>query len=77
MPKFMPRPRYMAIIEFDGSAAFPVPADTLEEAEYMATMAALELPDVVRIPVYRWAGAGREYVLLQTLHCESVRAAAA
>ena len=62
-----PRPRFMAVIEFDGRSALPVPADSLEEAECMAEGAAIDLPGVVRVPIYQWRGTA-EYVLVQELH---------
>ncbi len=68
MPQIhQPRPRFMAVIEFDGRPAFPVPADSLEEAAYIAEDAAFDLPDVVRVPIYRWRGTA-QYVLVQELH---------
>lgn len=64
------RPPFMAVLEFGGREAFPIPADSLDEAEYLAVTAAEDLPDVVRVPVYRWAACHEEYVLLQTLETD-------
>ena len=64
------RPNYMAVLEFVDRPAFPVPADDLAEAEYLAVAAAGELAGLCRVPVYVWEGPEEEYVLLQTLTLE-------
>jgi hypothetical protein len=61
------RSAYMAILEFANSVPFPIPAETLGEAEDLAVSAALELPGLTRVPVYVWGGPENEYILLQVL----------
>lgn len=63
----LPRPAYMAILEFRQDVPFPIPADSFDEAEYMAVCAAEDLPGLLRVAVYVWRGPEEEYVLLQTL----------
>jgi hypothetical protein len=64
---FPTRPAFMAILEFAERPAFPIPADSLAEAEGIAVQAASELAGLVRVPVYRYGGPGEEYRLIQTL----------
>lgn len=64
----LPRPPFMAVAEFADRDAYPVAAASLDEAEHLALAAAAELPGLVRVSVYRWAGHDDEYVVVQTLN---------
>jgi hypothetical protein len=66
------RSKFMTILEFDDQPAHPIPADSLDEAEYFAKCAVLDLARLARVVIYRWGGPGEEYVLVKHVNLPQV-----